>query len=138
MVIMQVGLKYLSKKKRYFVYAVDRNDDLPLVFPEQSSEKDQEFNASDESEEDVEDTIAAQEKRERKTQNHAEELADLEAEGDLTVEELYLKYAAAYTEDFNPDMSDRSTDVEDATSGSSEEEGMSYRGSGSPPLLEIC
>ena len=89
----------------------------------QSSVKDEddEFNASEASEEDDEDTIAAQEKKERKT-NHREELADLEAEQDLPIEELYKKYAGAYDEDFEAQMSEKSTDVEDDSDEESEEE----------------
>ena len=66
-------------------------------------EKDAEFRASDEDDEDVEDTIAEQEKKEGK-KNVQAELHDLEAENEMSVEELMKKYAGAYDEDFEEEL----------------------------------
>ena len=69
----------------------------------------------------MEDTIAEQEQKEKRT-NHKQELADLEAESELSMEELYKKYAAAYDEDFEAQLSEPSTDVEDESELDSDDE----------------
>ena len=62
--------------------------------------KDKEFTGEVEEEVDLEDTIDEQEKHERKV-DYSKELRDLEDEGDLPMDELYKKYAAAYDSDFD-------------------------------------
>lgn len=74
-------------------------------------EKDKEFRASDEDEEDVEDTIAEQEKKEKK-KDVAKELQELEEENEMSVEELMKKYAGAYDSDFEEELK-RLEDEED-------------------------
>lgn len=76
--------------------------------------KDTEFTvASDASTDDEEDTIQEQEKLEKNV-DHKQEIADLEAENDMSIEELMAKYG---------DASEPPMDVEDDT----EEEGMSIQ-----------
>ncbi|XP_028989609.1 helicase SRCAP isoform X2 [Betta splendens] len=85
-------------------------------------EEDGEFTANEEDAEDEEDTIAAQEKVEGNV-DHAEELDDLEKEGDMSIEELLEKYKGAYASDFevpSPSGSKASSDSE--VSGDEEEE----------------
>ncbi|RVE59981.1 hypothetical protein OJAV_G00193780 [Oryzias javanicus] len=66
---------------------------------EREEEEDGEFTANDEDAEDEEDTIAAQEKIEGNV-DHAEELDDLNREGEMSIEELLEKYKGAYVSDF--------------------------------------
>uniref|UniRef100_A0A3P9JQC8 Snf2-related CREBBP activator protein n=1 Tax=Oryzias latipes TaxID=8090 RepID=A0A3P9JQC8_ORYLA len=66
---------------------------------EREEEEDGEFTANEEDAEDEEDTIAAQEKREGNV-DHAEELDDLNREGEMSIEELLEKYKGAYVSDF--------------------------------------
>ncbi|KAK3083777.1 hypothetical protein FSP39_003020, partial [Pinctada imbricata] len=82
---------------------------------EEVEEKDKEFKIKDgEEEADVEDTIAEQEKAEKKV-DYSRELRDLEDESEMTMEELYKKYAGAYDSDFEMPESDYDSDDEEST-----------------------
>ncbi|XP_052073827.1 helicase domino-like isoform X2 [Mytilus californianus] len=96
-------------------------DDDEIDEPEDDG-KDEEFTGKEEDEADKEETIAEQEKHEKKT-DYSNELKDLEDEGDLPMEELYKKYAAAYDSDFEYDEpSDEEGDETEEEEGESEEE----------------
>ncbi|OWF46679.1 helicase domino-like isoform X2 [Mizuhopecten yessoensis] len=86
-------------------------------------EKDDEFAASEEEEVDVEETIEEQEKLDKKV-DYSKELADLQNEGDMNMDELYKKYAGAYDSDFELPESESGTedDSDDEDEEDSEEE----------------
>ncbi|XP_063395969.1 helicase SRCAP-like isoform X3 [Mytilus trossulus] len=101
-------------------------DEDELDEPEQDDGKDEEFTGKEEDEADKEETIAEQEKHEKKT-DYSNELKDLEDEGDLPMDELYKKYAAAYDSDFEYDEpsdeeGDDETDEEEEEESEEEEE----------------
>jgi E1A-binding protein p400 len=81
--------------------------------------KDKEFTGEVEEEVDLEDTIDEQEKHERKV-DYSKELRDLEDEGDLPMDELYKKYAAAYDSDF--DVPEEESDFDEDETEEEEEE----------------
>ncbi|KAH9503913.1 hypothetical protein Btru_064133 [Bulinus truncatus] len=82
--------------------------------------KDFDFNADEEDEADIEETIDEQETQEKK--NYTEELDDLKAEGEMSVEELLKKYAGAYDDDFKaPEESSGEDDSDDELSESEKE-----------------
>ncbi|XP_022342498.2 helicase domino-like isoform X2 [Crassostrea virginica] len=83
----------------------------------EQDEKDTEFKAT-EDEKDEEDTIAEQEKHEKKI-DYSKELHDLKDESEMTMEELYQKYAGAYDSDFEMPEED---EEEDSDEESEEEE----------------
>ncbi|XP_063395968.1 helicase SRCAP-like isoform X2 [Mytilus trossulus] len=100
-------------------------DEDELDEPEDDG-KDEEFTGKEEDEADKEETIAEQEKHEKKT-DYSNELKDLEDEGDLPMDELYKKYAAAYDSDFEYDEpsdeeGDDETDEEEEEESEEEEE----------------
>ncbi|GFT29328.1 helicase domino [Trichonephila clavipes] len=78
---------------------------------------DEDFEASEE-EEDDEQTLLEQENDEVNV-DHDEEMKDLEAENEMSIEELKEKYAAAYADDFEMDTSEHLSVTND--SGSSDE-----------------
>ncbi|XP_061196592.1 helicase domino-like [Saccostrea echinata] len=85
---------------------------------DEEDKKDTEFKAT-EDEKDEEDTIAEQEKHEKKI-DYSKELSDLKDENEMTMEELYQKYAGAYDSDF--EMPEEEEDSEDEDSDDDEEE----------------
>ncbi|XP_035827815.1 helicase domino isoform X2 [Aplysia californica] len=88
-----------------------------------SQGKDGDFKADDEVEEDAEETIEEQEKHEKK--DYSEELGDLKAEGEMSVEELMKKYAGAYDSDF--EMPEESSGEEDSDDEDDEESSESEK-----------
>ncbi|GFQ69699.1 helicase domino [Trichonephila clavata] len=78
---------------------------------------DDDFEASEE-EEDDEQTLLEQENEEVNV-DHDQEMKDLEAENEMSIEELREKYAAAYADDFEMDTSEHLSVTND--SGSSDE-----------------
>jgi len=86
-------------------------------FSSQSESKDQDFD-DDGDDEDAEETIDEQEKHEKI--DYSNELNDLKAEGEMTVEELMSKYAGAYDSDF--DMPEQSSEEEGTDNETSESE----------------
>lgn len=60
---------------------------------------------------DDEDTIEEEEKLEGEA-NHKEELEDLQAEGEVPIEELLKKYAGAYDEDFEMPQSSEESEMD--------------------------
>ncbi|ESO91647.1 hypothetical protein LOTGIDRAFT_122039, partial [Lottia gigantea] len=82
--------------------------DTPAPLPNPDSSSD---------EEDVEDTIEEQEKHEKNTM---EELNELQAEGEMSIEDLVKKYAGAYDSDFEMPQSEEESD--ESTDEESEEE----------------
>ncbi|XP_070205034.1 helicase domino-like isoform X4 [Littorina saxatilis] len=74
-------------------------------------ESDKEFQGSEADAADLEDTIAEQEKHEKRDYSH--ELKDLENEGEMSIEELAAKYAGAYDSDFEMPQDSSTEDEED-------------------------
>ncbi|KAJ8043053.1 Helicase domino [Holothuria leucospilota] len=72
---------------------------------------------------DDEDTIEEEEKLEGEA-NHKEELEDLQAEGEVPIDELLKRYAGAYDEDFEMPQSSEESDMDsdDESDDESEEE----------------
>lgn len=66
---------------------------------DKDDKKDKEFKVTEDQEKDEEETIAEQEKHEKKI-DYSKELTDLKDEGEMTMKELYEKYAGAYDSDF--------------------------------------
>ncbi|XP_064613460.1 helicase SRCAP-like isoform X3 [Liolophura sinensis] len=94
--------------------------------------RDEEFEAaSDEDEQDLEETIEEQEKHEKKA-DRKKEIDELQQEGEMSMEELVEKYAGAYDSDFEfpnestddetDDESEAETEVEEEEEEESEEE----------------
>lgn len=83
-------------------------------------DEDKEFSANEEDAEDEEDTIAAQEVIEGDG-DHAEELADLAKEGEMSMDELLEKYRGAYASDFEEPSGSASSDSSEESEGTEEE-----------------
>ncbi|XP_074640439.1 helicase domino-like isoform X2 [Tubulanus polymorphus] len=93
----------------------DSDDDSDTVQHEQEMKSDNDFSA-DEGSTDDEATLEQEEKIEPvKESDHKQELADLEAEKDLTMEELIAKYGGAYDSDFEMPETPSETENEDDT-----------------------
>ncbi|KAF4529302.1 hypothetical protein B566_EDAN011396, partial [Ephemera danica] len=101
-------------------------DDVIKSLPAEIREADQkpdddDFDASEEDSSDDEETIQEQEKAEDSV-DHKQELAELEADNDLTVEELLAKYSQAAVIEEVADTPGHSSEEEDEDSGSTSEE----------------
>ncbi|XP_065118886.2 uncharacterized protein srcap isoform X4 [Paramisgurnus dabryanus] len=83
-------------------------------------DEDKEFSANEEDAEDEEDTIAAQEIIEGDG-DHADELDDLNREGEMSMEELLEKYRGAYASDFEEPSASASPDSSEESEGTEEE-----------------
>ncbi|XP_042903379.1 helicase domino isoform X2 [Parasteatoda tepidariorum] len=89
------------------------------VKPEKGSDDD-DFEVSEE-EEDDEQTILEQEENEDNV-NHEEEIKDLEAENEMSIEQLREKYAAAYASDFEVETSEQQSEDEREIDDSEDEQ----------------
>ncbi|XP_048751446.2 helicase domino-like isoform X4 [Ostrea edulis] len=94
---------------------------IPSDVLNEEEEKDSEFKAI-EDEKDEEDTIAEQEEQEKKI-DYSKELTDLQDESEMTMEELYQKYAGAYDSDFEmPEEEEEDSEEEDSEEEEEESE----------------
>ncbi|XP_062606790.1 helicase domino-like isoform X2 [Saccostrea cucullata] len=94
---------------------------VPSDEADEEDKKDKEFKAT-EDEKDEEDTIAEQEKHEKKI-DYSKELDDLKDESEMTMEELYRKYAGAYDSDFEmPEEEEEDSEEEDSDDEEEEDE----------------
>ncbi|KAL3857410.1 hypothetical protein ACJMK2_012085, partial [Sinanodonta woodiana] len=75
------------------------SEDGENIEEDQDASKDEEFDAVEQDESDLEDTIAEQEKHEKNT-DFPSELQELQAEGEMSFEDLIEKYAGAYESSF--------------------------------------
>ncbi|CAL1290982.1 unnamed protein product [Larinioides sclopetarius] len=89
----------------------ESNEDKTKVLP---TSDDDDFQASDE-EEDDEQTLLEQESEEKDV-DHDQEMRDLEAENELSIEELRAKYSAAYASDFEVETSEHLSGTNDSES----------------------
>ncbi|XP_073505147.1 helicase SRCAP isoform X2 [Phyllobates terribilis] len=99
---------------------------------EQGKEKeDDEFTANEDDAEDEEDTIAAEEEMAGK-QDHAEELSQLAREGEMSLEELLLKYSVLPSDQDSTSLSERESvenedyDSSDCHPSDCESEGVEF------------
>ncbi|KAF8768478.1 Helicase domino like protein [Argiope bruennichi] len=91
-------------------FAKESKENKTKVLPN----SDDDFEASDE-EEDDEQTLLEQEDEEKDV-DHDQEMRDLEAENELSIEELRAKYSAAYTSDFEVETSEQLSGINDSES----------------------
>ena len=102
-------------------YPVISND--LIFFQEEKEGSDQEFKGDIKDAVDQEDTIAEQEKHEKK--NYKDELQDLQDEGEMSIEELAAKYAGAYDSDFEMPKDSEGSEEEDSDDDDEEDEDAS-------------
>lgn len=101
---------------------------MALSFKEEAETiDDNEYKVDGDGTDDDEATLDEQEANE-KNLSHAEEMDELEAEGKLSVEELYNKYAAAYDSDFEMPKSEKQLDSDDDESDEDEDGSTSGEG----------
>uniref|UniRef100_A0A2C9JZS6 Helicase domino n=1 Tax=Biomphalaria glabrata TaxID=6526 RepID=A0A2C9JZS6_BIOGL len=100
----------------------DESDETSSKDSELAQEKDVDFTVGEE-EEDIEETIEEQEAQEKK--NYSEELDDLKTEGEMSVEDLMIKYAGAYDDDFKMPDESSGEDSDDEEMSESEKESES-------------
>ncbi|KAK3749017.1 hypothetical protein RRG08_056924 [Elysia crispata] len=99
-------------------------EDPILGSSDTSKGNDEDFTGDGDDESDVEETIEEQETHEKK--DYSEELDDLKAEGEMSVEELMKKYSGAYDSDFEmPQESSEDDASEEEDSSESEKESES-------------
>ncbi|KAK7474437.1 hypothetical protein BaRGS_00034320 [Batillaria attramentaria] len=96
----------------------DKEESKEKVESEENMEEasDKEFAGTEEEAVDEEDTIAEQEKHEKR--NYKDELQDLQAEGEMSIEDLAAKYAGAYDSDFEMPKDSSSEEEEESDSDS--------------------
>ncbi|XP_071987689.1 helicase SRCAP isoform X2 [Engystomops pustulosus] len=110
-------------------------EDSPLLDPvtseedteedEKVGEEDEEFTANEEEAEDEEDTIAAEEEMAGQ-QDHTEELSQLAREGEMSLDELLLRYSALPSEQ-ESDSAENPEDYDsDCDSSGDESEGVEF------------
>ncbi|KAK3606446.1 hypothetical protein CHS0354_041388 [Potamilus streckersoni] len=88
---------------------------------DQDPSKDEEFDAVEQDESDLEDTIAEQEKHEKNT-DFPSELQELQAEGEMSFEDLIEKYAGAYDSSFEMPESPSESETDGYEEESEEEQ----------------
>ncbi|XP_052714543.1 helicase domino-like isoform X4 [Crassostrea angulata] len=88
---------------------------------DKDDKKDTEFKMTEDEEKDEEETIAEQENYEKRI-DYSKELIDLKDEGEMTMKELYEKYAGAYDSDFEIPEEEGDSGDEDSSQEEEEEE----------------
>lgn len=137
---------YLEMRDKIKLSDEEEEEDDDESMKSEGKKKDDEFTVdSEEDSEDDEDTIMEQEQKEGKI-DHKKEIDELEAENEMSIEELMKKYSAplpdddkmSVDEDVEPESEQESTEEEEEESEteSSEEEKMEGDDVGLKSLLE--
>ncbi|XP_052714544.1 helicase domino-like isoform X5 [Crassostrea angulata] len=102
---------------------------------DKDDKKDTEFKMTEDEEKDEEETIAEQENYEKRI-DYSKELIDLKDEGEMTMKELYEKYAGAYDSDFEIPEEEGDSGDEDSSQEEEEEEEESDEDEEEEEILE--
>ncbi|XP_044159841.1 helicase SRCAP isoform X2 [Bufo gargarizans] len=103
---------------------------------EQVEEEDDEFTANEDEAEDEEDTIAAEEEMAGQ-QDHAEELSQLARDGEMSLDELLLKYSVLPSEAESPSQSEHDSAGNQEEYGSSDCDSSDRESEGVEFLLKL-